>query len=206
MPVPHRKYIKEQLISLLSLNGPMATKDVYAAFASSWHLSSSEIEEQRDGRALYENEIRWARQELVQEGVIEKPDISGRAIWGLRRGIFMAPEAYDEAISTPLAEGALRTITVNAYERSKKARDKCLEEHGYGCVICGFDFENVYGAIGKGCIHVHHLVEISSVGKEYFVNPVEDMVPVCPNCHYIIHRRKPAFSISEVKAMLKANK
>lgn len=71
MPVPHRREIKEQLIHLLSSNGPMATKDVYAAFVTHWSLSPSEIAEERDGRALYENEIRWARQELVQEGVIE---------------------------------------------------------------------------------------------------------------------------------------
>ncbi|WP_312957171.1 HNH endonuclease [Stutzerimonas nitrititolerans] len=206
MPVPHRKHIKAQLINLLSSDGQMATKNVYAYFVSSWSLSPAEISEKRDGRALYENEIRWARQELVQEGIIEKPEVSGRAMWGLKDGVFIPPEEYDEDTSMPLTEGTLKKVSVNAYERSKKARDKCLEVHGYSCVVCEFDFEKTYGAIGKNCIHVHHLVEISSIGKEYVVNPEEDMAPVRPNCHYIIHRRKPAFSISEVKAMLKANK
>ncbi|MFM5463736.1 HNH endonuclease [Aeromonas simiae] len=206
MPVPHRRDIKAQLVALLSSNGPITTKKVYAAFVISWELSSSEIEKKRDGRALYENEIRWARQELVQEGIIEKPEISGRAIWKLKDGVFIFPEECDEEPLTPLTEGVIKKISVNAYERSKKARDKCLEVYGYVCAVCEFDFESTYGTIGKNCIHVHHLIEISSIGKEYVVNPVKDMVPVCPNCHYIIHRRKPAFSIHEVKAMLKSNK
>lgn len=184
----------------------MATKDVYDAFAKTWKLSSSEMAEERDGRALYENEIRWARQELVQEGIIEKPDISGRAIWKLIDGTFVDPEEYDENTSDTLTEGALKKISVNAYERNKKAREKCLEAHGYSCAVCEFDFQSIYGAIGKNCIHVHHLTEISTIGKKYVIDPIKDMVPVCPNCHYIIHRRKPAFSISEVRAMLKANK
>jgi 5-methylcytosine-specific restriction protein A len=206
MPIPHRKNIKEQLIDMLSLKGAMKTKNVYAAFAKSWMLSVSEMTEERDGRALYENEIRWARQELVQEGIIEKPSISGRANWKLIEGGFANPEEYDENISEAITEGTLKKISVNAYERSKKARQKCLEAHGYSCAVCEFDFHSIYGAIGKNCIHVHHLVEISSIGKEYAVDPITDMVPVCPNCHYIIHRRKPAFGIKEVRAMLKANK
>lgn len=204
MSVPHRSAIKEQLTNLLSSNGPMKTADVYDVFLSAWNLSPLEASQERSGRALYQNEIRWARQELVQEGVIEKPQIAGKGIWILKDGIFFSPEVYDEDLSDPLTEGAFKKISVNAYERSKKAREKCLAFHGYICAVCEFDFESTYGAMGKNCIHVHHLVEISSIGEKYVVNPEKDMAPVCPNCHYIIHRRKPAFSIDDVRAMLKA--
>ncbi|MEI8372579.1 MAG: hypothetical protein WCJ35_07065 [Planctomycetota bacterium] len=37
-------------------------------------------------------------------------------------------------------------------------------------------------------------------GKEYKVDPVNDLRPVCANCHAILHRLKPAYSIDEVKA------
>jgi len=72
-----------------------------------------------------------------------------------------------ETIASTLIEGAKRTITVNAYERNPQARKKCVNIHGCKCVVCGFDFEETYGEIGKGYIHVHHLTPISEIGNEY---------------------------------------
>jgi hypothetical protein len=95
-------------------------------------------------------------------------------------------------------EGSKRTITVNSYERSIVARNKCISHYGAKCVICEMDFSKVYGAIGEGFIHVHHLVEISTIKKEYKVNPVTDLRPVCPNCHAMLHRKKPAYSIEQL--------
>ena len=54
------------------------------------------------------------------------------------------------------SEGAKKQITVNAYERDPKARAACLKRHGYSCQVCGMRFQDVYGDIGKGFIHVHH--------------------------------------------------
>lgn len=96
-------------------------------------------------------------------------------------------------------EGLKTTITVNAYERSGEAREKCLQYHGYQCSICTFDFEKVYGDIGANYIHVHHIVPISEVQREYKVNPVEDLIPVCPNCHAMIHRTRPAQTVEQLK-------
>lgn len=101
-----------------------------------------------------------------------------------------------------LYEGVKQQVTVNAYERNPKARQKCIERYGPDCLICGFNFAKRYGNIGKGFIHVHHLKPISEIGKEYQVSPVRDLCPVFPNCHAIIHRRNPPYSIEEVKGML----
>ncbi|HCO7574031.1 HNH endonuclease [Escherichia fergusonii] len=30
--------------------------------------------------------------------------------------------------------------------------------------------------------------------------------PVCPNCHAMLHRRKPPFTLEELKALMGANK
>lgn len=206
MPIPHRKVIKTQLVDLLSSKGPMEVKEVYSEFATLWELTNNEMSIKRNGRALFENEIRWARQELAGEGIIEKPDIAGRSIWKLKESPVIFAEEYDEDNFNDLTEGAAKKIVVNAYERNKEARKKCLEFYGYQCVICNFDFEKTYGSVGKNCIHVHHLVEISSIGKKYIVDPIKDMAPVCPNCHFIIHQRKPAFTIDEIRAMLNSNK
>lgn len=99
-------------------------------------------------------------------------------------------------------EGATKPVLVNAYERSKEARAACLAHHGYSCAVCEFNFESIYGAIGAGFIHVHHLTPISTVAAEYKVDPITEMRPVCPNCHAMLHKSDPPFSIEELKEVL----
>ncbi|MCB9795884.1 MAG: HNH endonuclease [Alphaproteobacteria bacterium] len=100
-------------------------------------------------------------------------------------------------------EGAVRQVMVNSYERSAAARRACLDTHGHRCAACKLDMGELYGELGEGFIHVHHLVEIATVGEEYEVDPVEDLVPVCPNCHALLHRRTPALTLAELKAVIK---
>jgi 5-methylcytosine-specific restriction protein A len=99
-------------------------------------------------------------------------------------------------------EGASKTISVNIYERSSAARKKCIEYHAYKCAVCSFDFETFYGSIGKKYIHVHHKIPLSEIKKDYKLNPIKDLVPVCPNCHAIIHRVQPAFTVEQLKKHL----
>jgi 5-methylcytosine-specific restriction protein A len=99
---------------------------------------------------------------------------------------------------TALFEGDKKTISVNIYERSKQARTKCIKEYGLQCVVCGFDFEKVYGDIGKGFIHVHHLTPLSNIGQSKEVNYVEDLRPVCPNCHAMLHKKNPPYTIDDL--------
>ena len=98
-----------------------------------------------------------------------------------------------------LYEGALVTIKANRYERNQKARRECVAKKGYHCLVCGRDFESTYGEIGRGFIHVHHLTPISTIGQEYELNVDTDLVPVCPNCHYMLHRKNPPYTIEELK-------
>lgn len=115
---------------------------------------------------------------------------------------YLMPEEIESAEA--LLEGAKKLVNVNAYERNRAARLQCIQFYGSRCVVCGFDFEKIYGVIGAGFIHVHHLKPLSEVGEYYVVNPVEDLRPVCPNCHAIIHKRKnPPFTIEEVQNFLK---
>lgn len=101
-----------------------------------------------------------------------------------------------------LFEGAARTITVNAYERNRKARTKCIEHHGWNCAVCGYNMAELYGELGEGVVHVHHLRELRSLGEEYEVDPIEDLRPVCPNCHAILHTSSPALSIKKLRKLL----
>lgn len=119
-----------------------------------------------------------------------------------RRPEYAASEELPSS-STGYVEGAARSILVNAYERNRRAREKCIQHYGRTCAVCGFAFGARYGEPATGYIQIHHVVPIARVRKEYRLNPIADLRPVCPNCHAVIHRREPPFSIDEVKQMLR---
>ncbi len=113
-------------------------------------------------------------------------------------------ELPDEVPET-LIEGAKKTITVNSYERNSAARNECIKEYGVTCSVCSFNFEAIYGGRGKDFIHVHHLVAIADIGGEYEVDPINDLRPVCPNCHSMLHR-KDNISIEQLRSEISFNK
>jgi 5-methylcytosine-specific restriction protein A len=99
-------------------------------------------------------------------------------------------------------EGAKRQVRVNAYERDPRARRACIEYHGCRCTVCDLEFEQLYGAIGRGFIHVHHLRPLAASGQAETVNPVRDLVPVCPNCHAMLHRGDRLLGIEELRQIV----
>jgi predicted HNH restriction endonuclease len=99
-------------------------------------------------------------------------------------------------------EGSTKKIIVNIYERNPLAKHKCIKHYGINCYVCGFNFEKKYGETGRGFIHVHHLKPLSEIGEKYELNPIQDLRPVCPNCHAMLHRRKPPYSIEELKQII----
>jgi hypothetical protein len=86
MPLPDRDSIKRDLVELIRRTGSVSPEEAYTALADAWELTSEERLRVRGGRKLYEHEIRWARQELVIQGVIQRPSMSGRASWRLQSG------------------------------------------------------------------------------------------------------------------------
>jgi 5-methylcytosine-specific restriction protein A len=109
------------------------------------------------------------------------------------------PDQLDDEI--PLNEGRVTKVLVNSYERNPEARRICIEHFGVKCSVCGMNFEETYGPIGKNFIHVHHIIPLSEISAEYVVDPIKDLIPVCPNCHAMLHQRKPPYSIKEMKKM-----
>lgn len=114
------------------------------------------------------------------------------------------PEEVDEkeVFKKKFKEGASITITINSYERNREARQKCLAHHGYKCAVCSFGFEDKYGEMGKNYIQVHHVIPISEIKEEYELDPIKDLIPVCPNCHAMIHMTRPALSIDKLKQVI----
>jgi 5-methylcytosine-specific restriction protein A len=103
------------------------------------------------------------------------------------------PETLPE--SETYIEGAIRRIVVNAYERDARAREACLLKHGRRCFICNISFEDTYGDIGRGFIHVHHKKPLALIRSEYILDPGNDLIPVCPNCHAMLHTSNPPLAV-----------
>jgi 5-methylcytosine-specific restriction enzyme A len=117
------------------------------------------------------------------------------------------PQTPEEVEATAsFYEGAVRRITVNAYERSSEAREKCILCYGCCCAVCGLVLAEKYGEVAQGLIHVHHLRQLSEVNAAYCVDPVRDLRPVCSTCHAVIHSRVPPFTLEEVAGMIEAQR
>ena len=117
------------------------------------------------------------------------------------RPVYLAAEELDP--QAEYAEGSTSRIVVNAYERNRRARAACLRHYGASCAACGFIFETKYGEAAAGYIQVHHVTPIAQAGQEYRLDPIRDLRPVCANCHAVIHRREPPFSIEELRQMVR---
>ena len=141
----------------------------------------------------------------------------GRFYWTLRPQLkdalltlgWQSSESLDneaEGVSAEEArtfvEGATRQIFVNAYERNAGARAACIAHFGTVCRVCETDLVAIYGEVARGYIQVHHLRSLAEVGRQYEVNPLTDLIPVCPNCHAMLHQRRPAYTPEELRAML----
>ena len=90
-----------------------------------------------------------------------------------------------------LVEGAvLQERDREIHQRNPKLRQLCIEAYGseYKCLVCGMNFVERYGEIGKEFIEVHHLNPISETDGKHEVDPAKELIPLCSNCHSMIHR------------------
>lgn len=119
-------------------------------------------------------------------------------------------EELEKDIDSELAEedeyytdGTVKEFYGKRYERNPENRKKAIEIHGLSCLVCDFNFEEVYGERGKDFIEVHHVKPLSTIKERIVISPATDLVPVCSNCHRMIHRKKDeVLSIEELKEIL----
>jgi predicted HNH restriction endonuclease len=116
-------------------------------------------------------------------------------------------DAEDTELHGPIAEGNAVIYYGRRYERNPVNRKRAIEYHGLSCVACGFNFEEVYGERGKEFIEVHHVKPLSTLESEMIIDPKNDLVPLCSNCHRMVHRRKDdVLSIEDLKDLLSSKK
>jgi hypothetical protein len=118
------------------------------------------------------------------------------------RNGFAFPEEIEPTTIAALFEGAKHRVYVNAYERSRVARQRCIAHHGPRCCVCDLSFAETYGPMAEDFIHVHHLRKLAELGREYEIDPIADLRPICPNCHAVIHVKKEPLTIDAVKRLM----
>lgn len=118
-----------------------------------------------------------------------------------------APEAsrFADSLEVGIPEGARTRVVANRYERDPRNRAIALLAHGHRCAACAIDLGEAYGPLARGRIHVHHLTPVSQLGDSYVCNPVEDLVPLCPNCHFVCHLRTPPLTVAELQELRHPN-
>ncbi|WP_026549424.1 HNH endonuclease [Arthrobacter sp. Br18] len=144
--------------------------------------------------------VPWEAASLSGRHLTEAEETAIRGLWEDHRPlddidpILPVPGAYPQA--------ALTRVSMNRYERDPEARRICLAQHGFSCAVCRFDFEAAYGPIGRGFISIHHLVPASQLSSGYELDPIQDLLPLCPNCHAMAHRRGVALTPAELRRMM----
>jgi len=103
-------------------------------------------------------------------------------------------------------EGEVRQCLRRVRKRSKLNRALAISAHGNSCIACGFNFDEIYGAeLSRGFIHIHHTKPLAKSGKR--TPTIEtDLVPLCSNCHAMVHRKKMDISIRELIYAMEAQR
>ena len=114
----------------------------------------------------------------------------------------------DDFLTTPVAngtEGRRIQYLTNRYERVPANRQAAIRIHGTACQVCGFDFYQHYGDLGKDYIEVHHIKPLSSLDEEVVIDPYNDLVCLCANCHRMMHRNtEHVMTVEELKEKYRA--
>lgn len=120
-------------------------------------------------------------------------------------------EAVEDLFSTSsnaenmFAEEGMESIRLSKiYERSRVNRAIAIELHGLSCFVCDFNFNDFYGSIAAEYVEIHHLTPVSMMGASRVVDPRTELVPLCANCHRMVHRRWPPYGVGELRSAIKA--
>ena len=182
---------------------------------SLWSNESSPKSDIKVGVRVHDVRLTLESGMLTRGELVGSPEFAKNLIMTVRQGSIF-PMSDDEfsfiqslwndvgetLIRKEFKEGSVRQIISKRYERNPKAKAECLKHFGYDCQGCGMNFEKTYGEVGKNFIHVHHIIPISKRVGSYEVDPAKDLIPLCPNCHGIVHRRKDPYTIDELKLFL----
>ena len=115
-------------------------------------------------------------------------------------------ERQEEAANSEYEEGIRHQAERTFFQRNPQLAKQAKEAYTCVCKVCGFDFAKTYGELGRGFAEVHHLNPLSGRPPDEWTAAIRtnitDVAVLCANCHRMIHRRKPALSVEELRAII----
>jgi HNH endonuclease len=193
----------ERLKPLLSLN-PDDAKEVDGSSVLKRRLSDDDL--QKVIRESYPQDYIYC---LGKYARTYPPLKNGSLLDVSRAATFLEEVTKALAFATPFVEGPSRQVTTDKFEINPKARAACVAHFGCRCVVCKMTFEEVYGREhGSGFIHVHHKQRRAdrAPSQETDIDPKQDLVPVCPNCHAMLHKSTPPILPEDLACILSEQK
>lgn len=86
----------------------------------------------------------------------------------------------------------------------KRKKAETLKKKGkLLCEVCGFDFHDSYGDLGKGFIECHHKTPLASI-KASTQTSLKDLALVCSNCHRMLHKNINVTSVEGLRERMNA--
>ncbi|WP_434994576.1 HNH endonuclease [Arthrobacter sp. Ld5] len=123
-----------------------------------------------------------------------------RAVW---REACLPDAGSLEPAPGSLPPTACTRVQANRFERDPEMRRTVVAHRGAACHACGLDFEQRYGLDGDALVQMHHITPPEYVDADYDVDPLVDLVPLCPTCHVVAHSRWPRpYGVGELREML----
>ena len=158
-----------------------------------------DLVKQKRGADFNKHSCREALSTMGKKGLLENP---AHGVWKRSTGNNdeYRPKEEEEDLSG-FPEGAKTEITVNRYERDRRNKKAAIDFHGSACLACNVRMAERYGEIADGFIHIHHTKSLST-GDEYTPDVKTDLIPLCPNCHAVVHLVNPPMTLEDLKRRL----
>jgi hypothetical protein len=157
-------------------------------------------------------ENKLAKSELLEQKYKDYCESIGINFHDKNRKYWLFGFGFDDFIDNSNTNGSFPEGKI--VERRHKSRERNSEliesakkifwrTHGkLFCQICNFDFERIYGDLGRNFIEAHHTVPVSEM-KEGHLTTIDEIAFVCSNCHRMLHRRRPWLNIDNIKKIIK---
>lgn len=168
-------------------------------------------------RSKYYPYVRYRDRFRLAQGIYltKLSPLLGEALFEVFDGSVARPKSNLEDQTSALAdartfsEGQRYWREVNFVRRNPALRKAAVERYGCICAVCRFDFQAAYGELGAGFIEIHHLKPLAeqediSAGKIVHTT-VHDVVPLCSNCHRMVHQERPALSLETLRDIWLSN-
>ena len=203
------KWLDEIIEAIEELGGHAFYKDIYDKIIE---RDNMDLVQNKSWTASVRGPIeRYSSDSDVYNGKMDifySVEGKGKGHWGLRNftPTIKNIDITDDDSGFPEGRKRLKQHVVRERDPRviKKAKDMFKEKNGkIYCEVCGFDYESVYGEIGKDYIEGHHIKPVSEL-EENEVTKVEDIVLVCANCHRMLHRKRPWLSKEKLKLLIES--